>query len=55
MYRDPGVKPALCDPDDNPDDVWYVSTSFCPVFIDETSMYHSKSMSFWLQSYWIKF
>lgn len=55
MNRDPGVKPALCDPDDNPDDVWYVSTSFCPVFIDETSMYHSKSMSFWLQSYWIKF
>jgi hypothetical protein len=27
MSRDPGVKPPLCNADDNPDDVWYVSTS----------------------------
>ncbi|BAS75206.1 Os01g0846600, partial [Oryza sativa Japonica Group] len=29
MNRDPGVKPALCDPDDNPDDVWYVNLKAC--------------------------
>ena len=27
MSRDPGVEPPLCDTDDNPDAVWYFSTS----------------------------
>ncbi|KAM0922783.1 hypothetical protein ACQ4PT_005954 [Festuca glaucescens] len=29
MSRDPGVKPPLCDADDNPDDVWYVNLKAC--------------------------
>ena len=33
MSRDPGVKPPLCDTDDNPDNVWYVSTSLDPVLL----------------------
>ena len=28
MNRGPAVKPPLCDADDNPDDVWYLSNSF---------------------------
>ncbi|KAM0906483.1 hypothetical protein ACQ4PT_016737 [Festuca glaucescens] len=29
MSRDPGVKPPLCNADDNPDDVWYVNLKAC--------------------------
>ncbi|KAG8078470.1 hypothetical protein GUJ93_ZPchr0007g6214 [Zizania palustris] len=29
MNRDPGVKPVLCDSDDNPDDVWYANLKAC--------------------------
>ncbi|KAF7038584.1 hypothetical protein CFC21_048754 [Triticum aestivum] len=29
MSRDPGVKPPLCDTDDNPDNVWYVGLKAC--------------------------
>ncbi|XP_020593818.1 probable methyltransferase PMT11 isoform X1 [Phalaenopsis equestris] len=27
--REAGVQPSLCDPDDNPDDVWYVNLKAC--------------------------